>query len=131
MTQKETLKAIESMPHQNLKTVWALHIRENFQYIYKEPTPIGFERMLKKWYFWATHSRIESIIEAAKTIKTHWSGILRWCTSRIDNGILEGLNSLIQAAKAKARGYRTFENFQAIIYLITGKLDFNKTGLST
>jgi len=32
-SQKETLKAIESMPRQNLKTVRALHIRENFQYI--------------------------------------------------------------------------------------------------
>lgn len=131
VAQEEALKAIESMPHQNLKTVRALHIRENFQYIYNEPTPIGFERMLKKWYFWATHSRIEPIIAVAKTIKTHWSGILRWCTSRINNGILEGLNSLIQAAKAKARGYRTFENFRAIIYLITGKLDFSKTGLPT
>lgn len=131
ITQKETLKAIESMPYQNMKTVRAFHIRENFQDIYKEPTPIGFERMLKKWYFWATHSRIEPIIEAAKTIKTHWPGILRWHASKIDNGILEGLNSLIQAAKAKARGYRTFENFRAIIYLITGKLDFSKTGLPT
>jgi transposase len=49
----------------------------------------------------------------------------------INNGILEGLNSPIQAAKAKARGYRTFENFSAIIYLIPGKLDFSKTGLPT
>ena len=76
-------------------------------------------------------SRIPPIIEAAKTIKRHWAGIVRWYTSKIDNGILEGLNSLIQAAKAKARGYRTFENFRAVIYLITGKLDFSKTGLPT
>ncbi len=130
-TQKETLRTFESMPRQNLKTIRALHIRENFQESYNAPSREIFERTLKKWYFWATHSRIALIIAAARTIKSHWSGIVRWYISKIDNGILEGLNSLIQAAKAKARGYRTFENFKAIIYLLTGKLDFSKTGLST
>ena len=38
-------------------------------------------------------------------------------------GILEGFNSRIQSAKAKARGYRTHENFINMAYLILGKLD--------
>jgi transposase len=130
-SQLKTLKNIESMPRINLKTVKAYHIRENFQEIYKEVTQEGFERALKKWYFWATHSRIEEIKEAAKTIKRHWSGVLRWYTSRINNGILEGLNSLVQAAKAKARGYRTFKNLKTMIYMLTGKLDYSKVGLPT
>jgi transposase len=129
--QKETLNTMESLSRYNIKTVRAFHIRENFQLAYQESTCQGFEATLKKWYFWATHSRIEPIIDAARTIKAHWPGVVRWFTSKIDNGILEGLNSLIQAAKAKARGYRTFQNFRAIIYLITGKLDFSKTGLPT
>jgi transposase len=64
------------------------------------------------------------MIEAAKTIKRHWDGILRWFDSNIANGILEGINSLVQAAKAKARGYRSTRNLKAIVYLIAGKLDF-------
>jgi transposase len=36
--------------------------------------------------------------------------VLRWYDSKINNGILEGLNSLVRAAKAKARNYRTFKN---------------------
>jgi len=31
---------------------------------------------------------------------------------------------MIQAAKARARGYRTIKNFITMIYLISGKLDF-------
>jgi transposase len=130
-SQLKSLKNIESMPRINLKTVKAYHIRENFQEIYKEVTQEGFEKALKKWYFWATHSRIEEIKEAAKTVKRHWSGVLRWYVSRINNGILEGLNSLVQAAKAKARGYRTFKNLKTIIYMLTGKLDYTKVGLPT
>ncbi len=130
-TQKEMLRTFESMPRQNLKTIRALHIRENFQESYTAPYQEIFERTLKKWYFWVTYSLIAPIIAAARIIKSHWSGIVRWYISKIDNGILKGLSSLIQAAKAKARGYRTFENFKAIIYLLTGKLDFSKTGLPT
>lgn len=131
VAQRETLEVIESMPQMNLKTVRAMQIRENFQEIYKETEKEEFERSLKKWYFWATHSQIGPIKEAAKTIKNHWAGVLRWYDSKINNGILEGLNSLVQAAKAKARGYKTFKNFETIIYLLTGKLDFSKVGLPT
>lgn len=130
-SQLKILNSLESMPQLNLKTVRAYHIRENFQEIYKEKTQESFESALKKWYFWATHSRMEEIIEAARTIKRHWSGVLRWFDSRINNGILEGLNSLIQATKAKARGYRTFKNLKIIIYMLTGKLDYSKVGLPT
>lgn len=133
LTQKqtETLKSIESMPKMNLKTIKAFHIRENFQEIYKESTREEFEKRLRKWYFWATHCRIEPMKEAAKTIKRHWSGVIQWYESKVSNGILEGLNSLVQAAKAKARGYRTFRNFRTIIYMLTGKLDYSKVGLPT
>ncbi len=113
-----------SMSRLNLKSIKALHIRENFQEIYKMPTPELFESMLKRWYFWATHSRIQPIIDAAYTIKSHWEGVVQWKKSHIDNGLLEGLNSLIQAAKAKARGFRTFRYFRIVAFLITGRLDF-------
>ncbi len=47
--------------------------------------------------------------------------------SGITNGVLEGINSLIQAAKAKARGYRSVRNLITIVYLIAGKLDLSVT----
>jgi transposase-like protein len=33
------------------------------------------------------------MVKTAKMIKRHWSGILQWKLSSINNGILEGLNS--------------------------------------
>ena len=108
----------------NLKSIRALHIRENFQEIYKASTEQEFEILLKKWYFWATHSRLTPVIKAAKTIKNHWDGVLEWKKSQINNGILEGLNSIVQAAKAKARGFKTFRNFRIVVFLLTGDLNF-------
>jgi len=125
LTDAQRQKRLElSMPQMNLKSIKALHIRENFQEIYKAPTPELFESMLKKWYFWVTHSRIQPMIEAARTIKEHWEGVLQWRKTHINNGLLEGLNSLIQAAKAKARGFSTFRYFRIVAFLITGRLNF-------
>ena len=41
----------------------------------------------------------------------------------INNGILEGLNSVIQAAKSKARGYKIAVNFKTIAFLLAGDID--------
>jgi len=103
--QKEQLKEL-TMSNMNIKTLRAYNIRQSFQDIYKATTQDEFITYLNKWYFWATHSRLEPIIQAAKTIKRHWDGIIKWFESKINNGILEGLNSVIQAAKSKARGYK-------------------------
>ena len=64
------------------------------------------------------------MIEVAKTIKRHWDGVLNWFNSNLTNALLEGMNSLIQAAKSRARGYRSNRNFIAMAYLIGAKLDF-------
>lgn len=112
----------ESLSELKLKSMRALQIRETFQEIYKANTFEEFKLLLSKWYFWATHSKLKPMVKAAKTIKNHWDGILEWKKSQINNGILEGLNSIIQAAKRKARGYK-FEHFKVIALLLTGKLN--------
>jgi transposase len=109
-----------------LKSIRALQIREAFQEIYQAVSASSFEYLLKKWYFWATHSRLEPIKEAAYTIKRHWDGVVNWKKSQINNGILEGLNSIIQSAKSRARGFRNVEYFKIMAYLVTANLKFAK-----
>ena len=40
----------------------------------------------------------------------------------MSNGPNEAINGLVQAAKARARGFRTLENMIAITYLVAGRL---------
>ena len=75
----------ESLKNMNWKTIRATHLKMNFQELYSQPKEVA-EEFLKKWYLWATHSRIQPMIDAAKSIKRHWDGVLRWFESRMTNG---------------------------------------------
>jgi transposase len=114
---------LDDLPMRHLKTARAWRIRLAFQEFYQQPSTEAGVAYLKRWYFWATHSRLPPVIDAARTVKRHWDGILRWFHSKIANGLIEGINSLVQAAKAKARGYRSMRNLTAMVYLLAGKLD--------
>ena len=80
-----------------------LALRDFWNYKYHKSAEV----YLKRWYFWATHSRLDPVIDCAKMIKHHWNGVTNYIKTKIDNGILEGTNSLIQAAKDSARGFRS------------------------
>ena len=83
------------------------------------------ESYLAFWCDLADDSGIFPFQRVVKTIKAHWSGIINYIESRINNGILEGLNSKIQLAKKRARGYRNTSNFINRIYFTCGKLKFD------
>ncbi len=121
--QKAKLEEIK-MKDSELKTARAWRMKNQFQQIYHTATKQDFVRALKEWVSWVMHSGIVPMKEVAKTIKLHWSGIVSWMDFKVSNGILEGLNSMFQAAKAKARGYRRIETIKTVIYLISGKFDF-------
>ena len=120
--QRETLATVSKL---HTKTGKAYQLRLALADFFDMTDIAAAENYLQEWYFWATHSKLDPIIKAAKTVKDHWNGIVAWHRKRISNAILEGTNSLIQAARAKARGYRSTHNFITIAYLIAGKLEFS------
>ena len=126
---EEQTKTFDRLRFSKLATVRATHIKSVFQDLFACNSVAEAEPLLKRWYLWATHSRIAPVIKAAKTIKKHWAGVLRWFISRISNGALEAINSLIQSAKAKARGFRNSRYLITMVYLIAGKLDFKLPNL--
>ena len=122
LTAEQTAQ-LGSLSQSNLKTARAYHLRLTFQDIYKEQSREWAAMLFDKWYAWARRCRLQPMKDVAATMMRHRAGILAWFDSRIANGLIEGINSLVQAAKAKARGYRSLRNLKAITYLIAGKLD--------
>jgi transposase len=71
-------------------------------------------------------AKVEPMKKVAAMIRNHFDGILAWVHTRQTNGFLEAINGLFQAAKRRARGYRSFRTIRVVIFLIAGKLDFSK-----
>lgn len=109
-----------------LGTARAYRWRLGFDAFFDQPVELA-EDYLERWYQGAIRSRLDPIIDFARMIGEHWEGVLRWHWTKINNGVLEGINSLVQASKRRARGYRNKRNLIAMIYLIAGRLDFSPT----
>jgi transposase len=107
-----------------MKTARAWRIKEALRDIYAlKAGPQETARALKKWLHWAQRSQLHPIKDLAKSIKSHWQGIVKsFDAAFLHTGYVEAVNSLIQAAKAKARGYGTTKHFIAMSFLIAGKL---------
>lgn len=117
---------LDELLRQPLRTTRAYNWMLKFDRFYELDGDDG-EEYLRRWCRGAVRSRLEPIIRFAHMIEDHWLGVVRWHHSKVSNGLLEGLNSLIQAAKRRARGYRSTRNYIAMIYLVAGKLDFGAT----
>lgn len=115
------LAKVITLPVLNLKTGKAYRLKLAFQEAYQQSGELGIIA-LKVWCKWAQRCRLPDFQRVAKTIRSHWDGIVRYFTSGLTNAILEGINSLIQSAKARARGFRNIDNLIAMVYLIAGRL---------
>jgi transposase len=115
--------ALAELTRMHLKTARAYRLRLAFQEMFTAPSLDWGELIFDRWYGWAIRSRLEPMKKVARTLKQHQDGVLRWFDTKIANGLIEAINSLVQAAKAKARGYRSLRNLIAITYLIAGKID--------
>jgi transposase len=108
-------------PSAKLATARALRWREDFQAFYDQD-PSYAPEYLHRWCYGAKRSRLQPIKDFVALVEKHWDGIIAWHTSHLTNGLLEGINSLVQAAKARARGYRSKTKMITIIYLTATKL---------
>lgn len=109
-----------------LKTGRAYQMRLTLQDIYDScRTREEAEPLLKKLVSWMRRSRLEPMKSFAGLVKGHWNEILNYFDNRYTNAILEGMNSIIQNIKCRARGFRNDEYFKTMIYLVCGKLDID------
>lgn len=106
----------------DLKTGRAWAIKESLRRFWKFCYPKRAEAFFRRWYFWATHSRLSPMIGAAKTLKRHLPNIMTYFKHRVSNAMVEGLNSKIQMVKEMACGFRNRDHYKTAIYFHCGGL---------
>jgi transposase len=80
---------------------------------------------------WCSRSRMESFVKLGRTLRRHRDGILGYFKNYSTSAAIEAVNGLLQLARRRARGYRTFGNFQAIAYWIAGDLTIHELSPAT
>ena len=107
----------------NLKVGKAWAIKESLRELWEYRHSGLAHRFFKKWYAWASHSRLEPVKKVANMLKEHLENVLTYCRHRVTNAVAEGLNSKIMAIKRRACGYRNKEHFKIAIYFYCGGLN--------
>src|SRR5271166_5065189 len=118
LTQEEK-EALSRLEAQNLDTIQAMQIRMNLQQLFTMSAKSA-RRFLARWKAWVQVCDLAPMKKLAKTITAKSEGILRSIATGLSNGVIEAINGNVQAAKRKAKGYRTKRNLKAIVYLIAG-----------
>ena len=106
----------------DLKTARAWAIKESLRHFWSYKRRGWGEKHWKRWYFWATHSRLQPVIDAARTLKRHKAGLMSYFAHRVSNAGAEGLNSRIQTIRVSARGYCNRGHFKTAIWFHLGGL---------
>jgi len=113
----------EALRKLDLKVCRAWAIKEHLRRLWEMGNQAWMRRFFRSWFWWASHSRLKPMIEAAKTLKAHVSNIVTYAKQRLTNALGESLNSRIEKVKRLACGFRNRGNYVTAIYFHCGGLD--------
>lgn len=137
-SQREKLDGLSAT---NLLTAKAYQMRLNLQALWDRRKPARAATYLRRWCNWVLRVAkrpkdpaetwvLEAMHRTALTLRDNSHGILNYFRLRMTSGVIESVNSLAQAARARARGYRNADTFITMIYLIAGRLRFDLPALT-
>jgi transposase len=113
----------EELRSKDLKVCRACAIKDNLRHLWEYRYEACMRKYFNRWYFWATHCRLDPIKKAAATVKTHIDNIVTFAKHRITNALGESINGKIEKVKRMACGFRNRAHYRTAIYFHCGGLD--------
>lgn len=115
LTDKQQVR-LSGLEHLNLKINRAYLLKESFREFWEYRRPSWAKWYLDKWFWWATHSRLQPMRDFAWMLRRHQDDLLNYFRMRIHNGTVEGLNNKAKVISHKAYGFRTAKNYIRNLY---------------
>jgi len=122
--QRERLSELEQL---NLKINRAYLLKEAFREFWDYTNPDRARRYLDKWFWWATHSRLQPMRDFAWMLRRHQKDLLNYFNMPLNNGTVEGLNNKAKVISHKAYGFRTAKNYIRNLYHCMAQLPLPQT----
>jgi transposase len=107
----------------DLKVARAWALKESLRVLWSYFREGWARRFFARWFWRATHSRLEPMRDLAHRLRNHLPNILTYCRLGLTNAVAEGLNSKIMTIKRRACGFANPEHFRTAIYFYCGGLD--------
>ena len=121
MTDKQKAK-LEELSSLYPQTGRAYRIVASFDDFYSAGSLEEANMLFDSLYSWMRRCRLKAMKDCALSLKSHKEKIMNYFANPVTNAICEGINSMVQSAKRRARGFHTYRGFAAMIYLVAGKL---------
>ena len=115
--------AFRGLQRSDLKVARAWALKERFRQFWEYTYLGAAQTFFARWFWRATHSRLQPMAAVAKLIQRHLPNVLTYLRHRLTNAGLEAVNATIQWVKKTARGFRNVDHFKTAIYLHCGGLD--------
>jgi transposase len=125
---KKQQKALAELETGGFATATAWRIKEMLRWVRKAETVRAAKWRITHFCRHALKciaydmQNLEPVLKALITLEEHVEMILQRWASTYSNALLEGLNGIFQAARARARGYRNQLTFITMIYFIAAPL---------
>lgn len=100
----------------------AYRMKEMLRLLLKIKDSDEAEAALKRWLWWASHSRIDAFKELCLKIKRHKEHILNAIRLGMSNARIEATNNKIKLIVRKAYGFRNIQNMLDMVYLVCSDL---------
>ena len=126
LTDKQQLRLSE-LEQINLKINRAYLLKEAFREFWSYTYAGWAKRYLDRWFWWATHSRLQPMREFAWMLRRHQEDLMNYFRMPIHNGTVEGLNNKAKVISHKAYGFRTAKNYIRNLYHCMAELPLPKT----
>lgn len=118
----EEEQRLSALCQRNQPIVRAYYLKEAFQRFWDYVSEGWARPYLRKWLWWASHSRLEPFVRFARMIREHLAGIIAWTRLGISNAALEGMNNKVKVVSHRAYGFRKPDTYITAIWHACGDL---------
>ena len=106
----------------NRRLFRAYQMKEMLRLLLKIKDVDEADTVLRRWLWWASHSRIEAFKQLYEKIKRHREHILNAIRLGMSNARVEAINNKIKLVIRKAYGFRNIQNMIDMVYLVCSDL---------
>ena len=121
LTENQQAK-VAMIAENNSRLYRAYRMKETLRLLLKIKDVDEAEAELKRWLWWASHSRIAAFKKLYQKIKRHKDHILNTIRLGMSNARIEATNNKIKLIIRKAYGFRNIQNMLDMVYLVCSNL---------